>query len=73
MENRRTEPDRDVMDQRREVIPPVAPHEQPARVVGMYETVPEVIPPVGPRVRWGEVMSCDRVTRQHPRGVILTR
>jgi hypothetical protein len=57
MESRRTEPDRDVIDQRREVIPPVASQERPARAVGVYETAPEGVPPVGPRVRWSGVMS----------------
>ena len=57
MENRRTEPDQDVIDQRREVIPPAASQERPARAVGVYETAPEVVPPVEPRVRWSGVMS----------------
>ena len=57
MESRRTEANRDVIDQRREVIPPAAPQERPARAVGVYETEPEGVPPVGPRVRWGGVMS----------------
>ena len=57
MESRRTESNRDVIDQRREVIPPAAPQERPARAVGVYETEPEGVPPVGPRVRWGGVMS----------------
>jgi hypothetical protein len=56
-ESRRIESDRDVIDRRREVIPPGVPHEQPGRVVGVYETAPEGVPPVGPRVRWGGVMS----------------
>src|SRR5215510_14464711 len=57
MESRRTESDRDVIDQCREVIPPAATQERPARAVGVYETAPEAVPPVGPRVRWGGVMS----------------
>jgi len=57
MENRRTEPERDVIDQRREVIPPVASQERPALAVGVYETAPEGGPPVGPRLRWSGVMS----------------
>ena len=57
MESRRTESNRDVIDQRREVIPPAVPQEQPARAVGVYETALEGVPPVGPRVRWGGVMS----------------
>ena len=56
MENSRTEPDRDVIDQRREVIPPVASQERPARAIGVYETAPEGVP-VGPRLRWSGVMS----------------
>jgi hypothetical protein len=51
MENRRTEPNQDVIDQRREVIPPMVPPERPARALGVYETAPEGVPPVGPRVR----------------------
>src|SRR5262245_20230623 len=57
MENRRTESNRDVIDQRREVIPAAAPQERPARAVGVYETGPAGIPPDGPRVRWGGAMS----------------
>ena len=51
MESRRTEPDRDVIDQRRKVIPLAVPQERPARAAGVYETAPEGVPPVGPRVR----------------------
>src|SRR5262249_24101734 len=57
MESRRTASDRAVMAQRREVAPPPAPLERPAHAVGVYETAPEGVPPVGPRVRWGGVMS----------------
>ena len=57
MENRRTETERDSLEQRREVVPPGVAPERPARAVGVYETAPEGVPPVGPRVRWGGVMS----------------
>ena len=57
MENRRTDTERDSLEQRREVVPPGGPPARPARAVGVYETVPEGVPPVGPRVRWGGVMS----------------
>src|SRR3712207_4865922 len=56
MESRRTELDRDVIDQRREVIPPTAPHERPAHATEVYWTAAAGGPPVGPRVRWGGVM-----------------
>jgi hypothetical protein len=57
MESRRMETERDISEQRREVVPPGVAPEHPARAVGVYETAPEGGPPVGPRVRWSGVMS----------------
>jgi hypothetical protein len=57
MESRRTESNRDVIDQHREVIPPAVSQERLARAAEVYETEPEGVPPVGPRVRWSGVMS----------------
>lgn len=57
MESRRTERDRDVSDDRREVIPPVERHEWPTRPVDRVDNQTVAGPPIGPRVRWGGVTS----------------
>jgi hypothetical protein len=57
METRRNERDRDVIDERREVISPVEPREWPARPMDRVDDRTATGPPIGPRVRWGGVFS----------------
>ena len=58
MESRRTEHDRDVMDERRSATPPVEPHAWPTPPVNRVDHVEtETEPLIGPRVRWGGVTS----------------
>src|SRR4029453_6006731 len=51
------EPNRDVRRELREEVPPLERREPTARSVEAFETPPAVVPPVGPRVRWGGVTS----------------
>ena len=51
------EPERGVRRELREEVPPMERREQTARSVEAFETPTAVVPPVGPRVRWGGVTS----------------
>jgi hypothetical protein len=57
MESRRRQRGGGEIDQDREVIPPAGADEQSTHPVNVYDRHTEVSPPVGPRVRWGGVMS----------------
>jgi len=57
MESRRPQRDGGGIDENREGIPPVGAGERSTHPANVYGRDTEVIPPVGPRVRWGGVMS----------------
>ena len=57
MESRRQQRGGGEIDRDREVIPPAGVDERSAHPVNVYDRHTEASPPVGPRVRWGGVMS----------------